>query len=224
MLIDHIGIVFFPSIEIFRIIGRVSFPIFCFFIAEGFIHTRSRWKYLLTLLIFAIVSQYPYMLAFGKTILELNVLFTFALSLILLMLIDRFQHRQKQTTGDGSSTLNILFIFAYVILLIVLSLFVKINYSWYGILLPAVFYVFRDKGSIKYTYFAILTILFTLWLLIFTSFRDFTNYTQIFALLCIPLFMMYNGNKGKYNLKYIFYTFYPVHLLSLFLISLIIFK
>ena len=45
MLIDHIGLVFFPGIEIFRIIGRISFPIFAFMIAEGCEHTENKKKY-----------------------------------------------------------------------------------------------------------------------------------------------------------------------------------
>ena len=41
MIVDHTGVIFYPNSQIFRIIGRISFPIFCFFIVEGFSHTKN---------------------------------------------------------------------------------------------------------------------------------------------------------------------------------------
>ena len=57
MVIDHVGAVFFPTIHILRYLGRLSFPIFAFCISEGFYYTKSKTKYLLKLLIFAIISE-----------------------------------------------------------------------------------------------------------------------------------------------------------------------
>lgn len=86
MIVDHIGLVFFPNIAVFRIIGRVSFPIFAFFISEGYYYTKSKKKYIITLLIFAIISQPFYILMIGNY--TLNILFTFLFSIILMILID----------------------------------------------------------------------------------------------------------------------------------------
>ena len=47
MLIDHVGIMFFPTVAIYRIIGRLSFPIFAFMIVEGYFHTKNLKKYVL---------------------------------------------------------------------------------------------------------------------------------------------------------------------------------
>lgn len=69
MLVDHIGTVFFPNIFLFSILGRLAFPIFCFFIAQGFVHTSHIKKYLLKLLGFSFLSEIPFGLALrGKLI------------------------------------------------------------------------------------------------------------------------------------------------------------
>ena len=57
MLIDHIGVALFPYVEIFRIIGRLAFPIFAYMIAEGCRYTKNRKKYLGIILGMAIVFQ-----------------------------------------------------------------------------------------------------------------------------------------------------------------------
>ena len=82
MTVDHISAVFFPSEIWMRLIGRLTMPIMAFLISEGYHYTRSVRKYLFRLLIFAIVSQVPYMLAFGIN--NLNVMFTLAISVLLL--------------------------------------------------------------------------------------------------------------------------------------------
>jgi hypothetical protein len=53
MICDHVGYIFMPEVEILRIIGRLSLPIFCYFIVQGFLHTRNLKKYIMTILIFA---------------------------------------------------------------------------------------------------------------------------------------------------------------------------
>ena len=87
MLIDHIGAIIgyatFSSwqipwlYDVLRVIGRLSFPIFAFFIAEGWHYTKNRKKYFLLLLIFAIISQPIYYFALNTSVFALNILFTF---------------------------------------------------------------------------------------------------------------------------------------------------
>ena len=80
MLIDHVGLMFFPEIALFRIIGRLAFPIFAFMIAEGCKYTRSRLRYFLQLFGLALGCQIVYFIADGS--MYLSVLFTFSLAVL----------------------------------------------------------------------------------------------------------------------------------------------
>ena len=85
MVFDHTGDVFFPEMQWMRIVGRLAMPIFSFCIAEGYVHTRNRKKYLLRMGIFALVSEVPFDLAFeGKISLDhQNIMLTFFLQYLL---------------------------------------------------------------------------------------------------------------------------------------------
>lgn len=83
MLIDHAGATLFPQCDILRSIGRVSFPLYAFLLAQGCKHTHSMERYLLGLGIFALISEIPYDLAFGNSINFLdqtNIFYTLFLS------------------------------------------------------------------------------------------------------------------------------------------------
>ena len=78
MIIDHIAFVFIPSsnpmYSICRFFGKLTAPIMCYFLAEGYNYTSSKLKYGLRLFIFSIISQFAFSLAFYNTlfILKLN--------------------------------------------------------------------------------------------------------------------------------------------------------
>lgn len=91
MVLDHIKYAV-PATDCFltKYFGRISFPIFAFLVTEGWIHTRSRKKYFIRMIIFALISQIPFML-FRTLVADkflLNIMFTFILGILAIMSID----------------------------------------------------------------------------------------------------------------------------------------
>ncbi|MBW4839666.1 MAG: conjugal transfer protein TraX [Paenibacillaceae bacterium] len=85
MLIDHVGLLFFPGEVLWRIIGRIAFPIYAYALVQGHVHTSNYRKYAIRLFMIAVLSQIPYQLAFDTN--GLNVVATlFVASLVIRML------------------------------------------------------------------------------------------------------------------------------------------
>ena len=191
MLVDHIGALFFPDVLILRIIGRISFPIFCFMVAEGCFYTKNMGLYLLRLFLFGLISQIPYSLCFGA---KLNVMFTLFCSALIIGAFQRF----------NGSVVSL----AVSVLILVLCGSLGLDYGVYGVSLVLVFYFLRANRSASLAVSSGLTLV-----------QSAVSPFQASALLsCIPL-ALYNGQRGKANLKYFFYIFYPAHLLLLGMIK-----
>lgn len=206
MLIDHIGVVMIPSNTtaylIFRSIGRLAFPIFAFLIVEGFYHTRDVKKYLARLGIFALVSELPFDLAFyGNFYMgHQNIFFTLFLGLLLIVLM-----KEVESKFSKKEVLLNLINSILIISFCVIAFFLEVDYNFLGVLLIVAFYLFRGHK-----------ILLVLSLLII--FGAILGGISVLATLSMAFIAIYNGKKGK-SMKYFFYTFYPAHLLILFLIS-----
>jgi hypothetical protein len=91
MLIDHIGYVFFPAQTLWRVIGRIAFPIYAFGLAKGHLRTSNKFKYVTRLFIIALVSQVPYQLAINPT--GINVVGTLFVAVIVLNIMDRISSK-----------------------------------------------------------------------------------------------------------------------------------
>ena len=197
MLIDHIGYIFFPNAMIFRIIGRLSFPIFTYVLAEGFVYTKDVKKYLLRLGVFALLSEIPFDLAFTGKVFEFshqNIFFTLFFGVLMLYTMSRMK--------------NIVIQYATVLATIFVCQFLHTDYSSIGVLLVFVFYVFRQRKVEKL-------------LIAGFIFLALTGGLQLYALLAFPLITLHNGEQGP-KLKAFFYLFYPAHLLILYLVHLIV--
>lgn len=231
-----------------RVIGRLAFPIFVFLIVEGFFHTRDVRSYLKRLGIFALISEIPFDLAFYHlrfqsnvlddiknvfvnyqeekllTLIERfnknqNVFFTLFLGLLLIYLMSLVEKQfQKQllisNLIDAVLTISILG----------LSYFLKTDYDIAGILLFVSFYLFRgSKAMLSFCLFIISATILCNFERI-SYFMMTGNYLYIISMFTpfamVPI-AFYNGKKGK-SVKYLFYIFYPGHLLLLYLLNQII--
>jgi hypothetical protein len=210
MLIDHVTAVLIPentlAYMIGRSIGRLAFPIFCFLLVEGLLHTKDIRKYLLSLGIFALISEVPFDLAFSQSFApsssqyHQNVFFTLFIGLLviyILKLIDEYPLKINQILG---SILKMLVI----ILGCLAAMMLYTDYSYLGILIIATFYLLRKNK---------ITLSIVLFLIIgFQGLEAIAIFSMIFI-------SFYNGERGPKINKYIFYAFYPVHIFVIYLIS-----
>lgn len=218
MLIDHIGLYFFPNIIIFRIVGRLAFPIFAFLIAEGYFYTKNKLKYFLRLFLFAIIAQIPFCLL-NNNLFSLNILFTFCFAFGMLFYLDFIlQLKQKNMRIFNSIVFGILLLALHY-----LSCIIYFGYGIFGIILVIGFYLFRAQPKLNYWFaFFILLFLGISNLVYFNFSFTLESICQMFAVLAIPLIMLYNKDmKPSKKLKYLFYIFYPAHLTIIYLFTLI---
>ncbi len=206
MLIDHIGYIFFPDVIIFRIIGRLAFPIFAYMIAEGCRYTKNKLRYFLTIFILALVCQCAYFYSEGD--MYLNVLLTFSLSIALIFSL---QHCLK-ALRQGLYIKALLFPLL-VTLIYIFTLYFEIDYGFPGIMLPLFASVVTPKDEYSRTFNVAL---FTVGLFILSLSLGGIQYYSLYASV---LLLMYSGARGKYKMKYFFYVFYPLHLVILEIIN-----
>lgn len=210
MLIDHVGLVFFPNNPVFRYIGRLSFPIFAFMIAEGCRYTKNRKKHLATILSMAIAYQLIYLI-FLKDLYQ-GILVTFSLSIISIYSIEGFI-RNKKTLYRLAMIASLLFVIIWGVIfpLLFKNEGFAVDYDVWGIVLPILIYFMPDKKR-KLIALAILLISMSL----------LSSSIQWFSLFVLPLLLLYNGKRGKANLKYLFYIFYPLHLVIIYAVAILI--
>lgn len=203
MLCDHVGICLTNRIASgWNYIGRLAFPIFAFQICEGYQHTHDLKKYLLKLLVFAIISQIPFNLfeyALGSSF-HLNVLFTLLLGLIAITCFDKSTNKLVGFLG--------------VAICVALGKILQVDYGYWGVLLVFCFYLFKNNKILMSLIFLLLVMAKYCNNLIESNF-----YYQYIALAIgtfsaiIPI-VLYNGQQG-HKTKYFLYIFYPVHLVVL---------
>ena len=210
-----------------RGVGRLSFPLFCFLLVEGFFHTRSRGKYLLRLGLFALLSELPFDLAlkgtwqvFGNPELPFwtriglefssqNVFFTLFLGLLAVWIWDSLTLGNRPDCGG----LRGLYAMICVIGLGAAAYYLKTDYRAMGVALILALYLLHDRpwerdlaafgalgGMIAFG---------SMWI-------------EIFAGLSFPLMHAYNGQRGRQS-KYLFYLIYPGHLLALAILQKLLF-
>ncbi len=223
MLVDHIGFFLFPQIQVLRYIGRIALPIFAYFIAQGCIHTLSRRKYFLSVLTLALLCQIVYfvedLINGGIHKVELNILFTFALSIVIcssyLAMTQQSLHPRKVLNAAFFAGALAISVFLCVFLNRLSPIPIDFDYGIAGVLLP-LFAVISVQKEKQLPLFFIGLVLFNIVM------AERLSYTW-YSFLSIPLLLAYNGKRGTRRLKYLFYLFYPLHFAAIYLIKLIAF-
>lgn len=222
MFVDHFGVAIFPQHEIFRIIGRLAFPIFAFFISEGCYYTKNRLKRFLSVAVLGVVCETVYIIYDGQF--YGNILLTFSLSILLIYLLDEIKKSIFSKRTDKTVLFSVLFLSLTVFAYIVKS---HLDYGFFGILTP-VFLSFCDykEGShpqyFKYLFNKTTRLAVFAFALVLVSMQETAMNIQILALLSLIPLALYNGKIGRYKLKYAFYLFYPLHLLLIQGISMLV--
>lgn len=222
MLCDHSWAMLFPAAEWLTCIGRIAFPIFAFMAVEGFFHTHNLRRYLLRLLIWALLSEIPFNLMYGGSIFypyHQNVLWTFLLSLLIISLIEKCKSRFK-------TALAVLLSVGLAATGFLIGYIAMVDYYGVGVLTVLTFYVFRKR-----TWTSRLFQFLCLYILNVELLGGYCYELQVFghtielvqqslALLALIPVWLYQGKQGLHNkaFQYFCYAFYPIHMLLLFVV------
>ncbi len=178
--------------EMCDILGRVAFPIFCFLMVEGFLHTHDRVRYGLRMALFALISEIPYDLVQFHTPLSLrlqNVMFTLTVGIFTLLAISKAEERWKTAPGPRWAAVAVLTAAG-----MALAFLVRGEYVFLGVLSAVLVYLLRHKGRLRIAGLTPLLIV------------------SPWTLLAVPFLLLYNGERGKGS-QWFFYIFYPAHFL-----------
>lgn len=210
MLTDHVGLYLFPDVLLFRMIGRIAFPIFAFMIAEGCQYTRNRFRYLAGIAGLGILCQIVVTVVTRS--LHMGILLTFSLSIAIIYTTDAFLAKRTLVRGAIAAFCVLAAIFISAVLPYLLGeRNFKVDYDVFGVMLPVLLYYTRGR----------LPKLLAATILLFTH-AILSNYVQLCALFAIPLLFFYDGTRGRARMKYLFYIFYPLHLAVIYLIKILI--
>ncbi len=173
-----------------RLVGRTAFPLYCFLIAEGYVHTHNRKRYGADLLLFAFLSEIPWNLEHTGGFLypAQNVFFTLFLGFLAICLYEAFKEKPVRC-------------FLLLATLVTAAILIKADYGAKGVALILLLYVLRERRAVSTA-------------LGCCFFADPWKVMPSFALM-----NLYNGKRGLIQgkiAKYAFYAFYPVHILILY--------
>ena len=217
MLCDHMWATILDY-EWLTCIGRIAFPIFAFLITEGYIHTSNINKYIKRMVIFAIITEIPFNLMVSASPIypfHQNVLWTFVISLLTLKYL------------NFDNTKNIFKSILIIILAIIIATITMCDYFGAGVMMVVGFYIFRKSKLLQ-----LLMMIYVNMILIqgYIYPIDIAGYTyyfpqQGFAILSLIFIWLYNGKQGYHAkwFKIFCYAFYPLHMLILYILTIVLF-
>ncbi len=217
MIIDHIGLFFFPEHTILRDIGRLAFPLFAWLIANGAYHTHDIQKYMKRLLALAVVSQVPFTIAnqhIGSPLFYLNVVFTLVLGLLSIYILKNCRNKLQATV--------------LVIACAGIANCIHSDYGAAGVLSIVAFYIFyTNKKAMILSQVTIMSILPAITLILMSvknidlSSYYLSSFTETYGLLSLCIIFLYNNKVGN-KMKYLFYIFYPLQYISIVIFQILL--
>lgn len=214
MLIDHVGLVFFPTVRLWRILGRIAFPIFCFLLAEGFTHTGSRKKYALRLALAALISEIPFdLMSYGHlNFARCSVLVTLLLGFGAMCFLEQAENPRRAVPALILAGLCVL-----------TGDYLKSDYGGNGVLMILAFAMTADLKYKTLWRAALVGVL--CWRIggFAVTFLGMRVPVELFGLLSLLPIACYSGKKrAAARPNHLFYAFYPGHMTVLYLLKLLI--
>ena len=211
MTIDHVTSVLYPAYPTdwwligLHILGRIAAPIFWFFVAEGYHHTRDRKRYAGRLFLFAIISHFASTFAFGIPVIpfqtsvfnQTSVIWSLAWGLVALWI------HEDAALGQGKKTL-----------LIFLITVITFCADWSSIAVLAIVEIGAGRGDFKKQMKGMMAWV-SLYAMVYAVFiHPVYGAIQLFVALAIPILARYNGERGAGKwMGWLFYVYYPAHLI-----------
>ena len=226
MVIDHVGAILLPQVEILRIIGRACYPLFAYFIAEGCRYTRNKLKRFLLVFGLAVICEVTYLVVKGS--LDGGILMNFCFAILLIYEVQAFK---KAWAGKRWGMMGMWLAVGLASVAAVHAFIGKVlhvDYGFWGVLIPVWAALPDYKEGETPAFFAKLSnrwvkfAFFSAGLLILCISRGMFKHIQIYSLLALPILALYNGQPGRKGFKYGFYIFYPAHLVVLWVIAAIL--
>lgn len=220
MTADHIAWLLFPGYPrswlpvILHTLGRITCPVMCYFIAEGYHHTKNVAGYTRRLFVFAFLSHFAYIFAsadyvdgksfipfyYGEILNQTSVMWPLAWGLVMLRIADSKKIRAQRKP-----------------LLIILICLITFPSDWSCIASLCILAFGTNRGNLKKQ---------MLWMVFYVSLYSAVYFfaidrlygvMQMAVVLAIPILMKYNGQRGRSRsrntlMKYAFYIYYPLHL------------
>lgn len=221
MTIDHAGLLLMDNCRPMRIIGRLAFPIFAYMIAEGCRYTKNKRNYFLRIFLLGLLCQAVYYIAERNV--DQGILMTFSVSILLSYVVLWVENRIGKSCEDTGLVNKILLCFLPVSLILLTAVvcgeirllpdgrYISFDYGFYGILLPVLIALGRDQKQ---------RLLLAAIGMTLTAFS--LGDIQWYSLVALLFLVCYNGQRGKWNMKYLFYIYYPLHMAVIYGLSMLI--
>ena len=207
-----------------RVIGRIAFPLFCFLMIHGFIHTHSRLKYAGNLLLFALLSELPFDFLFydGTDFAHQNVFWTLLIGLLMIWALEAVNQTNIKMILKYAASLPV------IAAGIKMSMVLNTDYAWTGVLLILGLYLFRKKKGLQCTIPFVVFFIARVFRNVELGYYSFgiqviRETFKLYWSIVISAFMILRCNEKRYirKGKYFFYAFYPVHISILYLIRVL---